>query len=328
MSDAAEAAVAAPEAAPAVDTTAAPANDNATDYGGDGLSEALEATAAPEAWSVDALPENVAGQMVEMSINGEMVRLPLIEALKGTQKFKAATKKEMAAAASVKAAEERVQSLLNDPLLLAKEGGPEMLERAISTWTNSDDPQVQAALERAYTRLVQDSNMTPEQKAAAEADRALQAREAKVREWEEQQQTAAQQAAAERATEDYRTRITAALEAKGIPPTLHAISRAAMAISGALENGVDMDPADAVDLIHDERRGEYGAELGALDGDDLLTYLGPDIVRKINQATIARTGRVKAAKPPPSAPAANDNGREVMGSQEFRKKHGMGSGSW
>jgi len=297
------------------------------DYGGAELAAALDGggdgPAAPEPLNIDSLGD-LGSQMVTMQINGEAVTLSVAEALKGSQRMKAATQKEMQAAASVKAAKAEIDALLADPAAYATRGGAESVDQIIATLTGSRDPAIQDAVERSFQKLMAESQMSPEQRASRDREAALADREARAKEFEDARASEARTVEMDRAKAQYHADFTAALKAKGMAATPHAIARAAMAMHAAGANGVEMDAAEAVSVAFDERTAERAAEFKGLEGQALLDHLGPEVARAVSAALIAQVRGAQAQPVTRAVPRASNGATEdAKSTDQLRSEFGL-----
>ena len=294
-----------PEGNPANDNgTGAPANDNAT----------------PDYWDVDALPEDVAGRMVRMKIDGQEVVVPLAKALKGTQKFKAATKKEMAAAAKVREAEEQVKSWLADPYEPLTKADEATLEKTILKLVQSEDPRVQKTVDRAFQRLMKLQEMKPEERERESLAEERARLEAERRAWEEEQEQRRQEAELAPMRKRIEGEFKTAAEKAGIKPTARIMQR--MIEMGLEVNraGLQWSPDDIADQLREELDDEVRGYVGSLDGDSIARVLGDEGAKRFREREVARVRGKQAAPAKPTFEREKPPPKERFTTEQLRER--------
>jgi len=177
---------------------------------------------------------------------------------------------------------------------------------------NGHDPE--EFLRRAILERYGQSEATPEQRRAQEAQQRAEAAEAKLRDFESQQQTAQEQQEEMRARGEYQERFLAALEKTGFPAdpsnplAIWAVGHMAALEEANLDAGTQLPPEVLAEMVQSDLEAQHLAVLGALDGDALLDRLGADMTKKISKALVARYERSRngaaAAPVAAQAPAA------------------------
>lgn len=308
-----------PDAAPVV---AAPATETTpTDPGG--TSEPVNTTTPPAATTPPKEPApppkrtlkaKVYGQ--EREISAESVEslskelgIPPEFILRNLQTSAAAQKRLQEVAEKEKAWEARRAKLKEDPWSVLKE------EAGL-------DPD-QAAIARVQ-RLMEQESMSPEQRAAAEYQRKAAEAEAKLKAFEEEKQTAAQQAETQKVIEGLNQAIPAAAEAAGLPRS-PAVGR--MMVEFMLSQaraGVDADPADAAQYAKETVQGWTGEVLRSMNEDQIVSFLGPEVVKRILQHSVNKVRGTQGAPPaaPPAAPAGDRRAPSFLSPEEWRKRYG------
>lgn len=174
---------------------------------------------------------------------------------------------------------------------------------------------------------LEEDNLTPEQKELRELKRFKEEQERLAQERAQQEEQARLQAAEEHYTQHYDNQIVKALEASALPRSPGVIRRVAQHMLTALESDIDLDPADAIEMVRADYATDIKSVLGGLNENDLLQLLGDDVAGKIRKADLARvktaptqprdqSGRFvpKAAEGAPS-----DNSPKKLSSEDFRK---------
>lgn len=287
-----------PDAAPVVDAVAP--ETTPTDAGG--TSEPVTTTPAPAATPPKepapptrrTLKAKVYGE--EREISAESVEslskelgIPPEFILRNLQTSAAAQKRLQEVAEKEKAWEARRAKMKEDPWSVLKD------EAGL-------DPD-QAAIARVQ-RLMEQEAMSPEQRAAAEYQRKAQEAEAKLKAMEEEKQTAAQQAETQKVIEGLNKAIPEAAQAAGLPRS-PAVGR--MMVEFMLSQaraGADVDPADAAQYAKETVQGWTAETLKSMNEDQIVSFLGPEVVKRILQHSVNKVRGTQAQVPTPAAPAA------------------------
>ena len=153
--------------------------------------------------------------------------------------------------------------------------------------------------EQYLLREIQMEQMNPQQRAYMQAQQALQAEQAKVAEYQRAEMSQKEQIAAEQYRSKYNEEFTAALKDGGLPKTTETVRRMATLTEKALKMGLDLSAKDIAKLVKQDIVEEQSKTIAALDGEMLLAALGPDLLKKIRTADLAK---LKAAKPMATPP--------------------------
>ena len=95
-------------------------------------------------------------------------------------------------------------------------------------------------------------------------------------------------------TEGYNRSFTEALEQSGLPKNAFTISRMAQLQMTANRKGYEIPPQELAKLVREDYMAEQKSLYSGVEGDKLLELLGPDIVKKLSKAQIAK---LKAGQP-------------------------------
>lgn len=284
---------------------------------------------AEDVLDMDALPEDFGTRKVRVKVSGKDELMTLADALKGGgRRTIAATRKEMAAAEAVRKANADAEALFEDPVALSKKLGPAKFRSVLKNAINNADPEWQSALEAVFKEVSEEAALDPKERAARERESALEKRERELAERDAkiEAQRLEEQAGVHR--ESYEKGFAKALAAAKLPVNAKTMGRMAEVTMMALERGItDLSPDDAIGIVRGEIGEETTATLGALDGDDLLSFLGDELVRKVNLASLARrNARMgQQAKRPTAPPAQKRNApRKVMTTEELREQWKVG----
>ena len=183
-------------------------------------------------------------RLVEVTVDGETLRMPLSEVVANTQRAKASHKRFLEAAEARKVAEQKerdIEALVRE----LKGSNPEEILRELGVDT-------QGIARREHKRLMDWESMTPEERFRAEMQRERDQLELEKGQWEKQKQTAAEkkrtaqlEAQSRHYQEKYTRDFTAALsnvgvsaESKAYPQMLQFMAQVA---SEALDAGIAIE---------------------------------------------------------------------------------------
>lgn len=197
------------------------------------------------------------------------------------QKHYAADKRFQEAAKLRKEAEEREARLKDKPWDVLKEKG--------------HDPR--ALAEQYLWEMAQQQMMSPEQRAIAERDAKLREYETREKQRAETEQNAKLEQEAAHFRQQYEQTFVKALEHVGVtldgtdPLAPWALQQMAQLESLNAEHGYEAPPELLAQELNDQLTRGASLLLGKLEGEPLLAQLeklSPDLVKKVNAATIAR----------------------------------------
>lgn len=282
--------VAAPAAAPAVTTNASVDKGTSSDP----KTAATGTSSDPKPAATDSKPERYL-----IKVNGKLKELTRDDLIRKAQMADASQEKWAKSAERTK----RVQTLLG----ALQDPDPDRQEAALREL--GMDPDKLA--ERRLTRRVQDAQLTPEQRRIAELEAQIQneARSAKERDAqrEQEQREALDKAEWGRLEAEYTAEIDRASKAgelAGLKPA-EVLYHMADAAEMNLEFGMQLTPTqllqEAKGKITDMRESLRSQVLGSLQGDQLLDFMGVDVVNRVLAAARDRYKRGQAQ--PPQKPA-------------------------
>lgn len=162
---------------------------------------------------------------------------------------------------------------------------------------------VQKMAEEIVWEQIQEQQLTPEQKAQRDMQK-------KLDEYENRDKTAKQTEAQQRHQEAiskheqaYAAKITKALETGAVPATEATVSRMAELLLVASEHGInDVTIDDLVSVVDKEAKANNSELLGKMDGEQLIAYLGEEILKRIRAADLKRLQNPTANPFPSRAP--------------------------
>ena len=230
-------------------------------------------------------------RLVEVTVDGEKVRMPLSEVVANTQRAKASHKRFLEASEARKIAEQKEQDIQN--LVQALKGeNPEAILRELGIDT-------QGIAQREYQRQLEWERMTPEERFQTEMQRERDALNQEKEQWNRQKQSAAEkkrqaqvEAQSQHWQEKYTRDFTAALGNVGVSPESKAYPQMlqfmAQVASEALDAGIEMAPDDIAAVVQEEYSGMVKGFLGGLEAEKLHEFLGDDIGKRFRKYDVQR----------------------------------------
>jgi hypothetical protein len=246
-------------------------------------------------------------EFFDVKVNGKMVRMSKQEALdlasmshaaqsrfeeaskmkKDTERFRETAKRDMIAA-------------LQDPSLgLSKE-------------------QIRDEFEKWYTReFIEPEQLSPDQRRAKELESKLKAYEDAEREKLKKQQDQEQLELTNKQREYLQSQIIDALERSGLPKTKLIASRMAFYMRENMLKGWEAPLDLIVKQVKQERQTLMSGEVGGLEGDALVQYLGDDVVNKIRKWDLQRLREQRASRSPEfTKNSSSSSNRDGYGNSE------------
>lgn len=149
-------------------------------------------------------------------------------------------------------------------------------------------PKGREAAEKYLLEHIQESMLTPEQKAQA-------AKDAKLKKYEEQEELTAKQQAEQamqakqnQYAQEFQTTIIQALEKSGLPKSPANVKRMANIMANNLKLGLNLSPDDLVIEVKTEVQELLKSIMKDSDGDQLVSMFGEDIANKIRKSDIRK----------------------------------------
>ena len=165
--------------------------------------------------------------------------------------------------------------------------------------------------EEYLMKELQAEAMSPEQRKASENEEKLR----KYEMTEKQRADAALEAQKERAKQEhmlnYDQMFVKALNESGLPKNQFTIKRMAELQLINIKNKYDLSATQLAKLVREDFAAEQKSIMGGLDGDQLLDFLGADLVKKLSKAQIAKL----KAKAQPGAKSAQTNSLPTEGKE-------------
>lgn len=259
-----------------------------------------EAVAAADPSMVDLAA--MGDKLVEVTIDGQKVTMPLSEVVANTQRAKASHKRFVEASEMKKQLAQKEADLMKFVEALRGEN-PEYLLQEIGIDT-------QSLVQREMQRMAMLEAMTPRERDQHEMKSEREQLRLEKEAWEKQKNDHQSQreqerlnAEATRWQEKYTNDFTEALGSVGISPQSTAYPKMleymAQIASEGLEAGVNLEPADLVQMAQEEWMGKIQGFLGGMEAENLHKFLGEGVGKKFRQYDIERLkGRAAAAEGP------------------------------
>ncbi len=254
-----------------------------------------KAPAAPEPPAKRKYKMKVDGQELEEELSDDEISVRL-------QKERASDKRFQEAAA--------LKQKFGDVVKWIKENPFEALKDPV--FGLDLDKLAEERLASKYKQIVEDEQLTPEQKKEREYQKKIDAAEARAQKLENDAQTRAQEEINQKVYKETEDLFGQVLEQEGVEKSYETMYHLASIAKMLHANGMPLDPkilaAELRGRLDNSRTGLEKSVRGGLKGDKLLTYLGDDTVKEVLRAAVARAQGSNAAKifPPKEAPAAVD----------------------
>ncbi len=218
--------------------------------------------------------ERAEPEKTTIKVNGETLELTHDELVKLAQKGSAADRKFRAAAEQRKKVEAAVQKLQGDPLLAAYlSGGKDAMLDALEKQLEYDQ-------------------LSPEDRAKADEDRSLREKAKKAEEYEREQSERELEALTVSYQEQWTDIMNQALSSVGLGQDPRAYRELAGALETAIASGQPFELATlAREVAQDLNEGASTfakSKLAGLKGEELVTFLGPEVMREVRAYEAAR----------------------------------------
>lgn len=271
------------------------------------------AAAAPATTQTPAAPAAVAAQaqqaarMLKLKVDGQDLELSESEVIALAQQGRSASKRFQEAAATKREAEQIVNYLKSNPKEAFKKLGID----------------VRKFSEDTLMELIQHDKMTPEQKEAHQAKLDLKKyrdQESAAKEKAKKDQDSALE---QQHMKTFDETFTQALSEKGLPKTPFTIVRMAQLTIAANKKGLNMPASELAKIVREDYQRDQSALLEGLEGDDLLSFLGKEALKRISKAQLSKykaKGAVPAVRQAQSKPSENGE-KPVSTWKQFTKRN-------
>lgn len=228
----------------------------------------------------------------KVKINGAEQEVGEKELLEGYQTRKAADEKFREAAMTRKQAEDFINLLRQDPAKVLTDPRLGIDARKFA--------------EDFLLKQLEDEMLDPKEKELRKYKKQLEEYEQSQKAAKEEQEKARTAELTAKYTEDFTKDITTALSSSGLPKTEHTVKRMAYYMHQGLKRGMDLKAGDVVDLVKNDYINEQKSLYSSLDGESLLSILGPEIADKIRKHDLSRLKSPQSGLRTPDKQAPSD----------------------
>lgn len=228
--------------------------------------------ANPAAQPGGTQPAPAAARMIKLKLDGKEVEMPESEVISFAQQGKSATQRFQEASVMKAQAEEVLRFAKANPAEFFKKTGMNPRD-----W----------AEQYLMGELKKDSE-SPEQKKARENEEKLR----KYEETEKETKAKAQKEEIDQLTnqkrQEFDVMFTEALKLSGLPKTAFTVKRMAELQLINLKKKLELTAPQLAKVVREDYANEQKSLIGGFDGDQLMEFLGPDAVKKLSKAQIAK----------------------------------------
>lgn len=243
---------------------------------------------------------------LKLKLDGQEVEMPESEVISLAQQGKVSSQRFNEAAAMKKQAEEVIKFAKDNPKEFFKRTGMNARQWA----------------EEYLMEELRVEQMSPEQRKAAENEQKLKQYESERKQQQEQKRQEDMAREQAKHHESYERLFVEALTQSGLPKTAYTIKRMAELQLVNLKKKLDLSPDQLAKLVREDYLNEQKSLLGGYDGDQLLEFLGPDLVKKLSKAQISKL-KAKGVKSSSSSATSNTPRKksEGMSWREYQMKN-------
>jgi hypothetical protein len=256
------------------------------------------ATAKSVTQAIDPKPTQQSQEHFEVKVNGKVVKMTRQEVLDHASMSHAATAKFDEAARLRREWEEKHKTYSKNPL------------QAFIDYANKLPPEERRkAIEDYYTKeYIEPETLTEDQKKLRDAESQLKKYQDEEAKKVKKEQDDKEADLTNKQREYLQNQIIEALDRSGLPKTKLIASRMAFYMRENLVKGWDAPIDLIVKQVRDERQTLMHGELGGLEGESLVQYLGQDVCLKLRKYDLEQLRSKRASK-----------------TQEFTKPQGSGA---
>lgn len=225
-----------------------------------------------------------AARLYKVKVDGEEMEVDEAELLRGYAHQKAASKRMADAAAERALAEEVMGIFKSNPKQAFEKLGLNAKQFA----------------EQLLMEEMEESVLTDEQKEVRELKRFKESIEQREKAAREKESADAEEAFRTQVAQELQTNIVTALDSAELPKNEFTVSRMAFYLESCLKAGYNATPQDVVSHVKAEYEKELKGLIGGFKDDQLMSFLGDDVVKKVVKGHIAKTGVKKPAVVKPS----------------------------
>lgn len=211
-------------------------------------------------------------RMLKVKLDGKEIDVPESEVLAGYQQGKVANQRFQEAAALKKQADEILAfGKANPKEFLAKMG------MNVRQWA-----------EEYLIKELEVEAMSPEQKKARENEDELRKYKENEKKDAERKKQAEIDGLTNQKRQEFDVMFTQALTESGLPKTPFTVKRMAELQLINIKKKLELNAQQLAKLVKEDYAAEHKSLFGALDGDQLIEALGPELVKKLSKAQIAK----------------------------------------
>jgi len=243
---------------------------------------------------------------LKLKLDGQDVEMPESEVIALAQQGKTSAKRFQEASQLKRQAEEILKAVEENPgEFLTKKG------KNIRDWA-----------EDFLVNELKKESMSPEQRRAAE-------NEIKIKEYETEKKQAADAKRKQEMddlqahhAENYNKLFVDALSKSGLPKTAYTVKRMAELQLVNIKKKLELNPDQLAKVVREDYMAEQKSLFGAYDGDQLLEALGPELVKKLSKAQIAKLKAkgVRTSSAGSSARSSSNSGEQLTW-QEYQRRN-------
>jgi hypothetical protein len=178
------------------------------------------------------------------------------------------------------------------------------------------------ALTDILAKEIEESTLTPEQRAQMEKDAKLKDFEERERKAKEKEDAEKETARIEAAKKTFDNKIFEALKDSGLTKDPYAVRSAALFIKSCLKNGFEPDADEIREAVEGRVKNDYKSQVTTRKGKDLIEWLGEDTVNEIRRYDLERlrTKRSPAQQEIPKAAAPEPKNAKKLDKWELQKR--------
>lgn len=239
---------------------------------------------------------------IKLKLDGKEVELPESEVIAYAQQGKSSTQRFQEAS--------RMKQEAEQLMAFAKANPKEFFAK---TGMNARD-----WAEKYLVEELQREAMSPEQRKAQETEDELGRYKREESERKQKEKLDVEKRLQKEHHDKYEQVFIQALNESGLPKTPFTIKRMAELQLINLKNKYEFSPGQLAKLVREDYLAEQKATIGGLDGDQLIDFLGPELVKKLSKAQIAK---LKAKGNPVSKPVnqSQSNGESGLSWEDFQR---------
>lgn len=241
---------------------------------------------------------------LKLKLDGQEVELPESDVIALAQRGKVADQRFSEAATTRKEAQEIIEFAKSNPTEFFKRTGMNARQWA--------EEFLMGELKR--------EQMSPEQKKAADNEMKLKEYETARKHQEAKKLDDEKQAAQQKHMQNYDMLFVEALGKSGLPKTAYTIKRMAELQLVNLKQKLNLDADQLAKVVREDYIAEQKQLYGALDGDQLIDLLGPELVKKLSKAQIAKL-KAKASGGSGSTPLTRSSDKPAMSWREYQRRN-------